>query len=207
SRDLARTAAFDFLTCIVRRSLEIDELVVAGVSKVVVEPDPFRRMQDGFGSKRPAFEVELLEFVPVALDHNVLILADPLDFLHRRLKLEQTQIVQRAKRDHQIEMLVPEGVSVLCAIAEQIGLDVIAGFRKTMSGNVKTGDLQVGQDLFHFVEQESLAATHVENSRPVLEAVDIDQRLRYGGPASLDEFVPTITISSVAVPIVVFVFL
>ena len=90
SRDLARTAAFDFLICIVRRSLEIDELVVAGVSKVVVEPDPFRRVQDGFGGERPAFEVELLEFVPVALDHNVLILADALDLLHRGLQLVQT---------------------------------------------------------------------------------------------------------------------
>ena len=60
-------------------------------------------------------------------------------------------------------MLIAEGIPVLCAIAEQIGFDIVAGFRKTMSGNVKTGDLQVGQDLFHFVQQEGLAATHVEN--------------------------------------------
>ena len=94
-------------------------------------------MQDGFGGERPAFEVELLELVPVALDHNVFILADSLDLLHCGFQLVQTQIVQRAERDHQIEMFVTERIAVLSAIAEQIGLDVIASFGETVLGNVE----------------------------------------------------------------------
>lgn len=174
---------------------------------MTIEPNPFRCVQDGFGCERPAFKVELLELVPVTFDHNVFIIADALDLLHRGFQLVQTQIVQGAERDHQIEMFVTERIAVLSAIAEQIGLDVIASFGEAVLGNIESGDLQVGQDLFHFVEQEGLAATDVENLRPVLEAVDVDQGFRDRGPTALNELVPAVSVAAVAVPIVEFVFL
>ncbi len=84
----ARIAALAVLTFmrIDRASFEVDEFVVAGVAEVLVEPDPFRRVKELFGRQRPAFEIELLELVPIALDHDVLVLADALDFLQRRLQ-------------------------------------------------------------------------------------------------------------------------
>src|SRR5262245_4833507 len=118
SRDLARIAALVFLTCIVRGSLEIDELIVAGIAEVIVEPDPLRSMQDGFRCQRPAFEVELFEFVSVPLDHNVFAFADPLDFLDRSFQFIQAQIMQSPKRYHQIKGLVAERVTVLGPIVE-----------------------------------------------------------------------------------------
>src|SRR3974377_532113 len=141
SRDFARIVALVFFIFIASRLLEIYEFVVAGVSKVIVKPDPFRCVQDRFGSERPALEVELFELVPVALDHDVFVLADPLDFLDRSLKFKQLKIMQCAERDHQIEVSVTKGIAVLRPIAEQIGLDIVAGFRKTMFGYIETGNL------------------------------------------------------------------
>src|SRR5215469_14869201 len=65
SRDCARIAAFVVLTCIAKNLFEIDELVIAGIAEVIVQPDPLRRMQDRFRGQRPALEIELLELVTV----------------------------------------------------------------------------------------------------------------------------------------------
>src|SRR5689334_7598703 len=86
--DSTRIAAFAVLISMrPARSLEIDEFVVAGVAELFVQPDPFRGMQDGLRRQRPAFEVVQLGDVPVGLDHHILVLADPLDLLQRRVEL------------------------------------------------------------------------------------------------------------------------
>src|SRR3984957_15332193 len=126
SRDCSRIAAFAVLTCMLKNLFEIDELVVAGIAEMVIEPDSFRRMQERSRGQRPAFEIKLLELVPVALEHYVFALADPVDLLHRGLELEQAQIVQAAERDHQIERAVAVRIAILGAIAEQIRLDLVA---------------------------------------------------------------------------------
>src|SRR5580704_7499331 len=132
SRDCVRIAAFAVLTCMRKNLFEINEFVVASIAEMVIEPDPFRRMQDRFCGQRPAFEIELLELVPVALEHDVFVLTDPVDLLHRGLEFEQSQIVQAAERDHEIECAVAVRVAVLGAIAEQIRFDVVAGLGKAV---------------------------------------------------------------------------
>src|ERR1700690_3917998 len=88
-RDCTKIAAFAVLTCITRSLFEIDEFAIAGIAEVVIEPNPFRRGQTLLRGQRPAFEVELFQFVTVALDHDVFIFADALDFRNRGLQLEQ----------------------------------------------------------------------------------------------------------------------
>src|ERR1051325_8767573 len=103
-RDSARIAARAVLTCIGMCSLfEIDELVVARIAEVLVEPDPGRGVEERLGGERPALHPELLGLVAVALDHDVLVAPDPLDLGKRGSKLEDLEIVQRAERDHEVE--------------------------------------------------------------------------------------------------------
>src|SRR4030095_10807436 len=78
-----RTAAF-----IDARLLEVDELVVAGVAEMAIEPNPLRRVEEGLGGQRPAFEVGLLELAPITLDHDIFLLPNAFDFTYRRLELE-----------------------------------------------------------------------------------------------------------------------
>src|SRR5580692_2027058 len=201
SRDCARIAAFAVLTCMLKNLFEIDEFVVAGIAEMVIEPDPFRRMQERFRGQRPAFEIELLELVPVALEHDVFVLADPIDFLHRGFELEQAQIVQAAERDNEIERTVAVRIAILGAIAEQIRLDIVAGVGEAVFRDVEAGDLEPRQDFLHFIEQERLAAADVEHARSILEPVDVDQRLGHRFPAAFDEFVAAVAVTAVAVPV------
>ena len=78
------------------RSLEIDEFIVGGIAKLLVEPDPFQRMQNRFGGQRPAFKVVQFRDVTVPLDHDVLVLSQPLDFLDGCLEFIKAEIVQGA---------------------------------------------------------------------------------------------------------------
>src|ERR1700722_14043470 len=207
SRDCARIAAFAVLTCMLKNLFEIDEFVVAGIAEMVIEPDPFRRMQERFRGQRPAFEIELLELVAIALEHDVFVLADPVDLLHRGLELEQAQIVQAAERDHQVKRAVAIRVTVLGAIAKQIRLDLVAGVGEGVFRDVEAGDLEPRQNFLHLVEQERFAAADVEYARSVLEPVDVDQGLRHRLPAPVDELVAAIAVAAVAVPVVELVFL
>src|SRR5580698_2950134 len=176
-RDSTRMAALADFTCIGPSSLEVDEFVIAGIAEVVVEPDPRRHVVECLCSQRPAFHVELLELAPVTLDHDVLVLADALDLLHRGLQFEHLQIVQRAERDHEIERFVAERIRVLRAIAEQIVPDFFLGIGEAMLGDVEADDLGFRQQQLEFVQQESLAATDVENPALALEAMEVDQQI------------------------------
>src|SRR5262245_13054640 len=104
------------MAALIARSLEVDELVVAGIAEMAVQPDPLGGVEERFGGERPALEVELLELVSVALDHDVFLLTDALDLLDRGFQLEQAQVVQRAERDHQVELLVAPRIRILRAI-------------------------------------------------------------------------------------------
>src|SRR5207247_9722047 len=63
-----------------------------------------------------ALEVEELLLVPVALEHDVLGAADPLDLLERGLQLEEPQVVQGTERDDEVEVVVRPRVRVLRAV-------------------------------------------------------------------------------------------
>ena len=163
-------------------------------------------MEDRLGGQRPAFQIVHLGDVPVSLDHDVLVLADALDLLDRGLQLEQPQIVQRAERDDEIEIVVAVGVGVLRLVGEEIGLHLFMRMGKAVLRDVKARDLQPRQYLLHFVQQKALAAADVEHARSILEAVGFDQRLGDRRPAALDESVAAIAEAAVAVPVIGFVF-
>src|SRR5437899_951645 len=58
------------------RRLEVDELVIPGVPGPVEQPGPRLGAEERLARQRPALEVEQLLRRPVALDDEVLVLAD-----------------------------------------------------------------------------------------------------------------------------------
>jgi hypothetical protein len=76
---------------------KINKLVIAGVAEVVVEPDPFLFIEEGFAGESPTLEVEEFLFVAVALEHDVALLADPLDFGESSLEFENPEVVKRGE--------------------------------------------------------------------------------------------------------------
>src|SRR5215217_8656202 len=155
-----RMAAF-----IALRSFEVDEFVIAGITEVRVEPDPFGGVEKRFARERPALQIELLELAAVAFEHDVALLADALDFGQRRLQLEQPQVVKAAERNHQVELVVAERISILRAVLEELVLHVRVGVGEAMIRDVEARDLEARLDLQHLVEQKALAATDVEHLR------------------------------------------
>src|SRR5438477_3619971 len=102
---------------------EVDELIVSRVAEVFVEPDPLRGVEERLARERPAFQIEELLLVAIALEHDVPVLADAFDFTQGRLQLEQPQVVQGAERDDEIEVLVAPRIAILRAIAHQMRTD------------------------------------------------------------------------------------
>src|SRR5262247_1703200 len=164
-----RTAAF-----IDARLLEVDELVIAGVAEMAIEPNPLCRVEEGLGGQRPAFKVEQLELVPVALHHDVFLFANAFDFTYRRLELEHTEVMQGAKRDDEIEMLVAPRIGILCTVPEQIGANGFRRVAEPVLRDVEPGDVRLGKQLLQLVQEMRLAATHVENTGVRAEPVVVD---------------------------------
>src|SRR5580658_2953981 len=104
-------------------------------------------------------------------------------------------------------MIIAERISILCAIAEKKRFDFIACLGKAMMRNIKAGDFELWQDLFHLVEKKGLAAADIENFGAVFQTIDVDQRLSDGFPSTFDEFVAAVSVATVSVPVIEFVFL
>src|SRR5262249_29705789 len=144
--------------------------------------------------ERPALHVELFELVAIALDHDVFVLAHPLDLAERRLELEDLEIVQGAERDDEIERFVVERVALLCAVAKELVLHVPMRIGEPMVRDVEADELGLGQQQLELAQQIALAAADVEDAPLPLETVQLDERLRDRLPAALD-----VAISAVAV--------
>ena len=88
------------LDCIGRaRSFEIDEFVVAGIAEVRrrARSTPTVCRNDSAVSAQHS-QIELLELVPVALDHDVVVLADALDLAARAVcSSKMREIVQACR--------------------------------------------------------------------------------------------------------------
>jgi hypothetical protein len=74
-------------------SFKIDELVITGISKMIIQPDPFISVEKRFAGKCPALQVELLEFIPVALQHNISLLSNAFNFFNGNSQFLETQIM------------------------------------------------------------------------------------------------------------------
>ena len=85
---------------------------------MVVEPDPFLLVEEGFAGEGPALQVEEFLLVPVALKHDVALFADALDFAEGFLKFKNPEVVKRGERDNEVEGFVLEGIGILRAMGE-----------------------------------------------------------------------------------------
>ena len=89
-----------------------------------VEPDPFLLVEEGFAGKGPALDVKEFLLVAVALEHDVALLADALDFAECGLKFEDPEVVKRGEGDDEVEGLVVERIGILGAMNEEVGLEL-----------------------------------------------------------------------------------
>ncbi len=85
-----------------------------------IEPDPFSGVEERLTRQGPALQIEQFGFASIALNHDVLILPDTLNFLEGCLELEDSQVVKRADRHHKVEVLVAKGISILGPVVEQV---------------------------------------------------------------------------------------
>src|SRR5262249_29834979 len=86
---------------------------------MTVEPYPLGGIEEAFAGEGPALQVELLQLIAVALEHDVALLADALDLFTGGVQLEEAQGVQAAERDHEIAILIAARVAILRPITEE----------------------------------------------------------------------------------------
>jgi hypothetical protein len=174
---------------------------------VIVEPNPFLLIEEGFAGEGPALEVEEFLFVAVALKHYVALLADPLDFGESGLEFENPEIVKRGEGDDEIEGFVLEGIGILGAVEEEVGLELGMDAGEAVLGDVEPDDFESGLEELHFVKEKTFSATDIEDARTGFEAVGVDEGLGNRLPSPGKVFVAAIAETAVAIPVIEFVFL
>src|SRR6185437_3477923 len=146
-------------------SLEKDELIIAGVTKVIVEPDPRPRVEECLGRQCPALKIEQFLLIAITLDHEVLVFANALDFANGGLQLEHFQVVQTTKRNDEVKMLIGPLITLLRAVTEQCTFEIRVLRRQAVFGNIKADQLQPRLDQLHFIQKKRLAAADIQNAR------------------------------------------
>ena len=152
-------------------------------------------------------EVEEFLLVAVALEHDVALLADPLDFGERGLELENPEVVECGKGDDEIEGFVLEGIWILGAVEEKVSLELGMDAGETVLGDVEPDDFESGFEELHFVKEKGFSAADIENARTGFEAVGVDEGLGDRLPSAGKVFVAAVAETAVAIPVVEFVFL
>jgi hypothetical protein len=164
-------------------------------------------IEEGFAGEGPTLKVEEFLLVAVALEHDVALLADPLDLGEGGLEFENPEVVESGKGDDEIEGFVLEGIWVLGAVEEKVGLELGMDAGETVLGDVEPDDFESGFEELHFVKEKGFSAADIENARTGFKAVGVDEGLGDRLPATGEVFVAAIAETAVAIPIVEFVFL
>lgn len=172
-----------------------------------VEPDPFFLVEEGFACERPALDIEEFLFVAVALKHDVSLLADALDFAERGLQLKDSEIVKCGEGDDEIEGFVLEGIWILGAVQEDVGLEFRMHTGKAVFGDIESDDLKPGLEELHFIKEKAFSASDIEHARTGFEPVSVDESLGNGFPSAGKIFVSTVAETPVAIPVVELIFL
>ena len=187
--------------------LKVDKLIVPGVAEVVVEPDPLFLVEEGFTSKGPALEVEEFLLVPIALKHDVALLADALDFGECALELKNPKVVESGEGDNEIKGFVFEGIRILRAVGEEVGLKIGMATRESVLGYVEADNLQGGFEELELVEKKRFSTADIQNARTGLEPVGFNEGLSDGFPTPCEIFVAAIAEPAITIPIVELIFL
>jgi hypothetical protein len=135
------------------------------------------------------------------------LLADALDFAEGGLEFENAKVVERSEGDDEIERIVLEWIGVLCAMGEEVGLEVGMAAGKAVLGDVETHYVEARLEELEFIKEKTLAAADIENAGPGFEAVGVNQGLCDGFPTTGEIFVAAVAEAAVAIPVIEFVFL
>ena len=174
---------------------------------MLVEPDPFFLVEEGFAGEGPALDIKEFLLVAVALEHDVALLADPLDLGEGGLEFENPEVVKCGEGDDEVEGFVLERIGVLRAVEEEVGFKFGMDAGEAMLGDVKPDDFESGLEELHFVKEKGFSATDIEDARTGFEAVSVDEGLGNRLPSPGKVFVATVSETAVAIPVVEFVFL
>ena len=129
-----------------------------------VEPDPFVLVEEGFTGEGPTLNIEQLLLVAIALEHDVALFADPLNFTEGSLKFENTEVVERGEGDDEIEGFVVERIWILSAMDKEVRLELGMNASEPVLGDVESDDLESGLEELHFVKEKSFSTTDIENT-------------------------------------------
>jgi hypothetical protein len=131
---------------------------------VFVEPDPFVFVEEGFTGECPALNVEQLLLVAIALEHDVALFANSLDFTESGLKLEDTKVVKGGEGDNEIEGFVLERIWILGAVDEEVRLELGMYASEPVLGDVESDDLESGLEELHFVKEKAFSASDIKHA-------------------------------------------
>jgi hypothetical protein len=131
---------------------------------VFVEPDPLVFVEEGFTCERPTLNIEQLLLVAIALEHDVALFSDSLNFTESGLKLEDTEVVERGEGDNEIEGFVIEGVWILSTVDKEVRLELRMHACEPVLGYVESDNLERRFKELHFVKEKSFSTTDIENT-------------------------------------------
>src|SRR5205814_1518739 len=103
-------------------------------------------VEERLGRQRPALQVELLQLIPIALDHDVFVFAHPLDLADGSLQFKYSQVVQAAEGNHEVEGFVPPRIPILRAVPEKIRLEIRLLRSEAVLGNIETNQFETRLD-------------------------------------------------------------
>ena len=129
-----------------------------------VEPDPFVLVEEGFTGEGPTLNIEQLLLVAIALEHDVALFSDSLNFTESGLKLEDTEVVERGEGDNEIEGFVIEGVWILSTVDKEVRLELRVHASEAVFGDVESDNLKPRFNELHFVKEKPFSTTDIENT-------------------------------------------
>src|SRR5262249_2934327 len=196
SKNIARTVGMESCRAprrFLRRSFDDGPVIIAGVAGFSEQGDPAVRIVMELGGEHPFLEQRLLLISAIGVDlHEGAPRRQSLDFTERGDAFAAIEIVHRIERYHRLEALVRK--RQLDGIAEMEPAD---DFRLAMHQrifrDVEAEGFEAGTDLDQILDQEALAAAHVEHAIAGLEIEVLHHVFRNRNPSTI------IAVSAIAV--------
>src|SRR5262249_43780639 len=177
----------------VRSSFDHGPVIIAGVTGFSEQGDPAARIIVELGGQRPFLEQRLLLSVAIGVDlHEAAPRRESFDFTERGDAFAAVEIVDRIERYHRLEALVRKRQLDGIAGMEPAD-DLPLAMHQRIFRDVEAKGLEAGTDLDQVLDQEALAAAHVEHAVAGLEIEVLHHVLGDRNPSAI------VAVSAIAV--------
>src|SRR5262249_2410584 len=165
SKNIARTVGMEFCSApagFLRRSFDDGPVIIAGVAGFAKQGDPAVRIIVELGGEHPFLEQRLLFRGAIGVDlHEGAPRRESFDFTEGGDAVATIEIVHGIERYHRLETLVRERQLDRIPQMEPAD-DLRLAMHQRIFRNVDAEGLEAGTDLDQVLDQEALAAAHVE---------------------------------------------